>query len=479
MRHWFRRAIDEGRLDARSPVASDSHFFDQPDEEIAGKGMTLTRFMYQFWLNRRDLREAFDIFTPRGYTGYFEWFLGGDAQRQGVDGRSIAAARQLCGGTELEFASAAVEHGEPPWPSVSRRAWQGPSYEAAQFLKGDVMAQAGGKRLLVPVQIALVWELRADLQSHFRLRTIDDLHSFLAWAVTSGVTEGMVRCDEFSPEFLMQMSEELSTTSYYRDVPITPALVATRFVAFDNKCYTHRHRFPVERAGRLAHGLWFAYIAPRRFKWPKELVAPLLAYFEAPAAIELDGFRLTNAMLAIWGLRDDIQRTYHLDTEASIGGYIVWLLTYGLRELEISLDQLGAGVRDFLLTGSPRRPGVERILAMLYETRGDLQQQFDITTERGRNALRSWWWNDAVDTGDDQAATALIGQSDAEETQPDAPVHRARVALTGQWSAPTGRGEEGMRCLRLAPSLRGVRPGPSRGHVAWPSHHPDGIFRHK
>jgi glycosyltransferase involved in cell wall biosynthesis len=449
MRRWFRRAADDGRIEAGSRLVVDSRFFDQLDEEAAEQHVRLTRFMYQFWLDRRDLRAAFDVFTPRGYEGYLEWFLNGEARRQGVDGRSIAAARRLIGAEAPDFASAPVKQGEPPWPPVSRDAWQGPACKAGQFLQGDVTARIGGKRLLVPAQVALVWEVRGDLQAHFKLDSVDDLQNFLAWALTNGVAEGGVNCEEFSPAFLRQMAGELTPSSYYRDVPITVGLVATRFIGCDNPCYAHRQRFPVERAGRLAHGLWFSYAAAKRYKWPRELVAPLVAYFEQPTGVVLEGFPLTNAMLAIRDLREDVQKTFLLDTEVSISDYVLWLLTFGLREMDMSVDQLGAGLRDFLLSESPRVAGVERIVEMLYCARSDLQEQFDITTEEGRNGLRGWWSNGAAGSDDEQTAAGLFGEADAAESAQELPVYTAKVALTGQWSAPTGRGED-VRCSAIS-----------------------------
>jgi glycosyltransferase involved in cell wall biosynthesis len=452
MRQWLRRAVDSGRVDAMSRVVVEPNFFDQPDEEAAEKGVAVTRFMYQFWLNRRDLQEAFDIFTPRGSSGYLEWFLNGEARRQGVDGRSIAAARRIR--DEPEARPASVDDVLPPWPSVSRSAWQGPASEAIRFLEGDVTAQIEAKRILVPVQVALSWELRSDLRAHFRLETADNLYRFLGWALTSGVREGVVNCQEFSPQCLQQMAHESSTSSYYRDVPITAGLVATRFVESDNKCYDPRRRFPVERAGRLAHGLWFTYVAARRFNWPEQLVAPLRAHFEAPSGVEVDGFQLTNAMLAIWSLRDDVQKIFPLDTGVSIRSYIVWLLTFGLRELEISVDQLGDGLRSCLLSESPRQSILERVLELLYETRADLQQQFDITTAAGRAAFRTWWWNDATGLQENAAATALSSPTDVIEVEQERPTYTAKVALTGQWSAPTGRGED-VRCSAVSLQMAG------------------------
>jgi len=449
MRHWLRRMVDNGRIDSTADATIDSRFFDHADEEAAAKGATLTRFMYQYWLDRSDLQEAFNIFTPHGVAGYFEWFINGDARKQGVDGRSIAAARRISGRAEPERLPVASEYALPPWPSVSRQAWQGPSHEAARFLEGHVAALLDGNRTLVPMQVALLWELRSDLQLHFPLKTADRLNRFLAWALTNGITEGTVDCDEFSAEFLQHMAEDWFTEGYYPDVPITRGLVATRFLGSENKCYESRRRFPVERAGRLAHGLWFTYVAARQFNWPREFVAPLLSYFETAGDVEYDGFRLTNVMLAIWELRPDVQQAYPLDTEAAIGSYLVWLLTHGLREMEISMHQLGSGFRDFLLSESPRLPGFERIFEILYAVRSDLQRAFDLGTESGREDFDNWRRIQPAGPHDEPAIAALFSQAPLEESPPEPPVYMAAVALTGQWSAPTGRGED-VRCSAIS-----------------------------
>ena len=180
MRHWLFHAVDSGDLDPQSPIAVGSDFFDQPDEEAARKGVTITRFMHQFWRDRQDLQAEFDIFTAQGCARYFEWFLSGEAHRQGVDLRSIAAARRIGPTSEPERSPALPDSAIPPWPSVSRLAWDGPSRDAARFLERDVVALIGGEEALVPIQIALLWELRPDLQANFHLRTIDSLYGYLA-----------------------------------------------------------------------------------------------------------------------------------------------------------------------------------------------------------------------------------------------------------------------------------------------------------
>ena len=267
MRHWCCRAADNGHLDVTSSIAITSRFFDLLDEEAAEKGATLTRFMYQFWLDRRDLQDAFNIFMPQGHSGYVEWFIGGAARREGVNERTIAAARRVSGRMELEQVPSQPEMVLPPWPSLGRQVWPGPSREAARFLDGDVTANLDGKQILVPVQIALLWEQRSDLRVHFALGKADDLYAYLGWALTNGVSEGAVDCDGFSAEFLEQMAADSPLSRHYGDVPITRGLVATRFVGSDHTHYQSRRRFPVDRLGRLAHGLWFTYVAAMQFKW--------------------------------------------------------------------------------------------------------------------------------------------------------------------------------------------------------------------
>ena len=445
MRHWLFHAVDSGDLDPQSPIAVGSDFFDQPDEEAARKGVTITRFMHQFWRDRQDLQAEFDIFTAQGCARYFEWFLSGEAHRQGVDLRSIAAARRIGPTSEPERSPALPDSAIPPWPSVSRLAWDGPSRDAARFLERDVVALIAGEKALVPIQIALLWELRPDLQANFHLRTIDSLYGYLAWTLTSGVIEGMVNCSELSPQFLHEMTRESATSAHYGDVPITTWLVALRSVEVANRHYEYRRRFPVERLGRLAHGIWCTYVGARQFNWPQELVAPQLKYFETPSAVQIRGYRLTNAMVGIWELQEDIQQDFPLDTEASIYGYLLWLLTYGLRDMDISFDHLGKELREFLLLGAPGLPGLESHLRTIYRTRGDLHDRFDISTEEGWTGFRAWWLSEATGLADDQAMSALFGQAGDVEKEPEAPVYTTKIALTGQWSAPTGRGED-VRC---------------------------------
>src|SRR5205814_8919645 len=94
MRRWLLRAIDDGRISTTEPARIDSNFFDVPDETAAARGISITRTMYQLWLDRPDLQTVFDIYTPDALECYYNWFLT-SSETEGFDGRTLAAAMAL------------------------------------------------------------------------------------------------------------------------------------------------------------------------------------------------------------------------------------------------------------------------------------------------------------------------------------------------------------------------------------------------
>lgn len=254
MRHWIARAVDDGRMDRFEDIVIPSDFFDEVDEVALEKGARLTRFMYQFWLDRTDLAAAFDIFHPDGLNGYFEWLTNGEAAKQGVDARHILAAQALRGGSGSSR-KAAPQRRTPPWPMVSSDCWHGPSRDIATWLRHDVMAEYRGERRPVPRPIALLWERRLDLQQHFPCTDLQGLSSFLSWVLANGFREKALLADMLPDSFAERMSAVSSISAHYGDVPIVEGMILTRGVDAGRGSLPFWHRFPVEREGRLAHGL--------------------------------------------------------------------------------------------------------------------------------------------------------------------------------------------------------------------------------
>jgi glycosyltransferase involved in cell wall biosynthesis len=436
MRRWLLRAADEARLDPMAPLAIDSEYFDAPDETAAARGVVMTRMMYQLWLDRPDLRSVFDLHTPRGLDAFIAWFSGGEAE---VDGRSIAAAAVLYGGVGQASGAPAIV-GAQPWESVAAEHWAGSAREAAGLLEGDLWAHIGAHDILLPRQAALLWELRSDLQEFYPLHNLDRVQDFIGWAITAGCVEAGVDPAYFSPGFLAQQAGLAHIAGRFTDLPITEALRATRKVALRREYLNHWEKFPQDRLGRLAHGLWFAFVAPRHFGWPDALAAPVRAWFEQPGDVGFGDFTFNRAELALWELRPDLQSLFPLNDRRSCWGFLHWLCADGLYELKLSLDEFDPRLRPFLAAPSPRMFGLSCAVEMIYEARDDLRAAFDVQDGAGRAGLQQWVEHHFRDGYANRPLGVLRAPSLAAEIA--GPVTHVSVALVGQWHAMSGRGED-------------------------------------
>lgn len=473
MRHWVVRMIDAGNLNPKERLSFPSEFFDRPDEVAAEKGVVLTRYMHQLWLDRKDLRAAFDIYASGGLKGYFDWFLGGDAAAQGVDKRSLAAAEKLRARAAAPC-PAAPSLQVPPWPRVSAEVFAEDSGTSLDQLASDIIVEVSGSRVRLPRQLALLWERRRDLQQAFDVKVPQGFQSFLRWALTRGIADGAVDVTALSAEFMAGFRQISRISELYRDVPITEGMILSLNVGSFRDQVPGWERFPVERSGRLAHGLWFALLAPKRFGWPASFVEPVRDYFQQRTSITVSGFALSRAGLALWELRPDLQRTFPLGDRLSVWRYVRWLVLDGLPELDLTISEFDPQLLEFLLRDSPSFEGVPQLLEMLHDFRADLQGQFDLASAEGRRSLLAWAkWDAGKPTRSDvrkqsslavtarfdvrdPATAAALGDrlvktlGDAETARPSdlrtpstvTQLHRATVALSGYWSAPSGRGED-------------------------------------
>ena len=447
MRRWILRAIDDERLSATDPLALHPNFFDAADETAAARGVTLTRAMYQFWLDRDDLRTVFDIYTPEGLDSYYNWFTSGDAEADGLDGRTIAAAKALRGGPTRSM-SASRRRQEPPWEPVSAESWRGAAAEAGELLHSDVAFTIDNTRMLLPRQAALMWELRDDLRAAYGLADSNSVHEYTAWAVSSGMAEQAIEPRLLTEEFVEQLARISRISLYYNDVPLTEGMLITRGVGVGRDYLDGWRRFPADRHGRLAHGIWYAFIAPKLFRWPAAVAEPTKRYFAELTDVSCAGFRINRGAMALWELRSDLQRSFPLSDPNSCWRYLHWLVLDGLRELKLTLDEFDPRLRPFLTRESPRVPGVPQILEMIRESRLDLQNAFDTGTEAGRAGLLDWGRHHFRQSYAGTPAELLYPPQpeerpdDAEAADPARLVHHASIGLTGQWTAPSGRGED-------------------------------------
>ncbi len=453
MRTWLIRAIDDGMIDPLTPLVIGSEFFDAPDETARDRGIIMTRFMYQLWLDRPDLQRVFDLHHERGLEAFINWFIGGEAEAQGIDGRSIAAGALLYdSAAHAEAANAAAV--PPPWPSVAVRAGSLPAREAGAQFHGDVSVRIGHMDALLPMQAALAWELRADLQRAYPIQDPDGLQDYLAWVLTAGLREHVVDRALLTPDFIVQLLRMSAISSYYKDVPITEAMLITRRVAEARGRLDGWLRFPTDRLSRLAHGFWFAFLAPALFDWPDVIAARVKAWFHEPTELVVGGLTLNRAAMTPWELRADLQRTFPLDDERSLWNYLLWLVTYGVGELAVGIATIDPRLPAFLAADSLLAPGVPNVLIMLLANRRDLQETYDIRTPEGRAGLLDWGHDNFPENYANRALAELDFPFVSAERRPTpAPkpqrarprrrrAVRTRLLLTGEWAARSGRGED-------------------------------------
>lgn len=443
MRHSIARSIDEGRIDPQRTLSFSSDYFDRPALAATEKGVMITRYMYQLWLDRRDLRAAFDIFKPRALQSYFDWFVGGDAAAQGVEAQAIAAAQDLRRAGVVAPQAQSAPTRLPPWPRVSTEVWSKGSAQALSGLALDITLPFPGFTMRVPKQAALLWERRRDLQLAFDLDVPERLWEYLCWALTQGVRDGSIDVTCISAQFVQSFTKISSIYAHYGDVPVTEGMILLRQVSEARDFVPGWQRFPLDRSGRLAHGFWFAFIAPKLFGWPKEFVAPVRNYFLQPTTAGTDGLNLHRAAIAIWELRADMQRMFPLSNRLSTWKYLRWLLIDGLREFGLTIDEFDPRLRAFLLSDSPRMTGVTQLLEMMHDFRPDLTHTFDVESAAQRQALVEWARQHiASETAALPLGEALRDPPATRQSAATAPIHRATIALTGHWGAPSGRGED-------------------------------------
>ncbi len=449
MRSWIKRAIDEQRIDPLEPLEVGSEFFDEPDETAAARGIALTRFMYQFWLDRPDLQRVFDVYNDNGLEAFIEWFIGGDAEQQGIDGRSIAAGALLYDNTAHgEAANAAAV--APPWPSVAARCTGGPASEAGSQMHGDVVVRIGPTDTLLPMQAALAWEMRSDLQRAFPIQDPDGLAEYIAWSITAALIEGAVDRLLLTPALIAQLVQLSQISAYYKDVPLTEAMLITRRIATRRDYLIGWLRFPTDRLSRLAHGFWFAFVAPRHFGWPDVLAARVRAWFHEPTDIHAAAFALNRGDMTPWELRADLQRTFPLDSQRSVWNYLLWLVTWGFSETGVLPQDVDPRLPEFLAGETESWPGLPNVLVMIHAARRDLQENYNLATPEGRAGMLGWGRKNFPENYADTPLAAMrFGFAPAPAPAPPpappppAPTpHRATLLLTGQWTARSGRGED-------------------------------------
>ncbi|MGH7048436.1 MAG: glycosyltransferase family 9 protein, partial [Stellaceae bacterium] len=96
MRRCFRRLEEDGVTMTGLWGADGSSFFDQIEPTLRQPELPdITRIMYQLWLDRDDLQEAFDLDDAEGRRAFHAWFAEAGQSQAEIDDLSLIAAAAL------------------------------------------------------------------------------------------------------------------------------------------------------------------------------------------------------------------------------------------------------------------------------------------------------------------------------------------------------------------------------------------------
>lgn len=389
-RRWLLRALDEGRLDPARALPERASFFDEPDETAAAQGIALSRTAYQFWLDRPDLRAAFDLYTQRGYEAYLDWLEERAAQDGELDGRSVAAALRVAGRTPARKRLAAANAARPRtlWTSLAASAWTGPAGEARERWRGDVLLHYGRQTLRLPVQAALAWEIRSDLREIFPLTTLHSARHYLAWALTEGVVQNLVEPELFTPDFIADMARLSEAGRVWGDVPITQGLLLLLPNAAGGQ---QAPSTLASRQARLEAAVWYAYVAASRYRWPEAMVRPIRDWFAETVDVGCPGLPFTRLEFALWELRSDLQATFPLIEAKDFWGFLDWFILRAEIDLLHPVEALDGRLARYLLSPSPAYPRLPALYEHLAHVQHLLAAGSDPGSEAGFAIIDQWF----------------------------------------------------------------------------------------
>ena len=441
MRRWVLDAIDRELLDQHQRLRIDSAFFDQADDQIFPGGSQLTRFCAQFWRDRSDLRSAFNLQQQTGFDGYVAWFCGGSAEREGIPDSLVQAARALRDGLGQQR-YLPPEPTRPPWPPVATDAWVGPASLVADWIRGEVAFDLGRVNLRMQRQFALLWERRIDLQQYFPLSTSGELEQFQVWALTDGMLEGSVRADLFSARFVAWLDAPSSISRLYPEIAITNGMALTRGSRHLRSGMSTWTQFPLEANSRIEHAFWYAYIAPKAFGWPAAMTATVTDALDRPSDVSLCDYSFSHGMVSIHAMREDVRALFDLGNEVGKWNYLCWLVIQGANEYGLDPVELCPGVVAFLASPSPKYPLLSRLAMMAYDRRADLQAAFNLNARSDLAGFLNWVRGEMTPWLHDQGLDSLLPERKGAVTSLSPPVFHAMAALSGDWDAFSGIGED-------------------------------------
>ncbi len=441
MRRWLARAAEEEIIDRSSPLAVTASFFDECDKRFDVDDFPLNRLIYQFWLDRVDLQQAFNVYDKLGRQAYRDWLRHDPSVSSSFSSSTYLSVLAFLERTSSKTSIALTRHQSAvsPWSPVSHTFWGGKAAEALEYFARDLKFAIDGDEIAIPRIMGFYWEMRVDLQHHFPLTTKGSVSDYIEWFLTSGLRDNPNFGQLLTASFVEYMNSLSAMSDFYADVPISVGSLTVRPVASKRKVPGFEG-FPVEKRGRLGRSFWFSYVGPVEFGWPLDMVSSVKQYFEQLSSVHVDGYSFPVSLVTLWEVREDLQRAFSLKDARSRWLFLRWLLFHGLNELGLRVVDFDPALDMHLKSVSPRLPGVTRVAEFVYVSRPELHASLDILKADDLASLHRWMSG----SGAESIGVALqeYGTRGAQLPAIREDQFNVKVLLTGQYTERSGRGED-------------------------------------
>jgi glycosyltransferase involved in cell wall biosynthesis len=396
----------------------------------------LTRLIWRCWRMRDDLRAAFDIRGPEGRRRMLDWFIQSGAGDFGADEQSIAAARRAL---EMPRHTAAA-----PRMAWTRQSSAGPS-DAHQkpdaFFSEEIPAAFPEGTVVIPRQLALLWEIRKDLQLAFPMHAIAQLEDYLVWAASSGVAEGTVDAALFSAPG--DFFERLPRTKAPHPWPCHPLVraAARAYDGFLGDIDPEGAPANEEDAARIIAFMVCRWQLTSRLHGDE--MAADVAWLNADPHPQHGEPPLPRLARLLHAWRADVQTMYSLDEPQGRLGLLGWYLLSGRYDHGLEKLPFPAAVTEWLTKAETQEESaLPNVLRLVHAARVDLRSNIDLGTPAGAQALRAWF-----DASGRAECERLMSPVPPAET-PVVTHRREALLLIGFAGSPTGRGEDARMTAR-------------------------------
>lgn len=242
----------------------------------------------------------------------------------------------------------------------------------------------------IPNGLYLLWAVLWPLNEKYDLSTIHGRLGLISWWLFTGKEEFTGIRIELNHHDSMHEIADFP----YADENNPISRVAIEMARLDYEFWNSLD-FQKNEDKRRILGWYYAHVAEKKIKMTDDEIKFLTRY--CTKVIQDVGIPFTEAMSLCYDHRKDLQKIYNLAEFKSRQSYMVWWLKDGFKEFapyKLSKDQITALSEPAPAIEQDFEIPITKAMALCYEFREDLKNQYDISTNKGRISFLAWWYNE-------------------------------------------------------------------------------------